>query len=335
MAKPSAPAINDALRTEIAAMLLDGVPAATVTNRIASRGISGALAAAEVARAEKSPYLAGAWQLRARLAKRDWVLANTARLQRLAGAEVPRIDGITPDRFFADYYAANRPVLLTGLVDHWPARRWSFAGMAAALGAVAVDVQANREANRNYEIAQDKHTSRQPLAEIITRITDGGPSNDFYVTAFNSAHNKQALAPLWGDVGDIPGILARQEARDGFFWMGPQGTITPFHHDLTNNLLVQLVGEKRVKLIAAAELPRMKNHLHCFSQWQGEDLPEGDGDAARPPVTEVILRPGDALFLPVGWWHHVEGLSPHIGMSFINFAADNDFYSHYASNGPL
>ena len=54
------PAINDALRTEIATMLLNGVPAAAVINRIASRGISGQIAADEVARAQKSPYLAGA-----------------------------------------------------------------------------------------------------------------------------------------------------------------------------------------------------------------------------------------------------------------------------------
>lgn len=327
------PAINDALRTEIVTMLLNGVPVAAVINRIASRGISGQIAADEVARAQKSPYLAGAATLLARLAKRDWLLASLARLQRLADWQVPRIAAIDPSRFFNEFYAANRPVLLTGLIDHWPARTWRFDSLARAFGTVAVDVQANRSTDRDYEIKMDRHTARQPLGDIINCIITGGPSNDFYVTAFNSVHNKQALAPLWADVGDIPGILARQEPRDGFFWMGPQGTITPFHHDLTNNLLVQIVGEKRVKLVSAAELPKMKNHLHCFSAWKGEELVPGPGDASHPAVLEVILNPGDALFLPVGWWHHVEGLSPHIGMSFINFARDNDFYSDYQSFG--
>ncbi len=332
--KPITP-VNDSLRTEIAAMLLEGMPADRVTSRIASRGIAGAIAAAEVARAEKSPYLAGARQLQARLAKRDWLLANTARLQQLAGAQVPHVQALDADAFFALHYSANRPVLVSGLIDHWPAREWTFDALKRALGAVEVDVQHNREAQADYEIAKDRHTGRLPFGEIIRRITQDGPSNDFYVTAYNSVHNKQVLSPLWQDIGTIPGWLAPQEARDGFFWMGPQGTITPFHHDLTNNLLVQLVGTKRVKLVAAAETPRMRNHLHCFSQWSSEALPAGPGDAERPPVMEVTLHPGDALFLPVGWWHHVEGLSPHIGMSFINFARDNDFYSHYTSNGPL
>jgi hypothetical protein len=332
-----APAVNDALRTEIAAMLLGGMAEAQIVARIASRGLSGNLVAAEVARAAKSPYLAGARPLQARLAKREWLLANNARLHASSDAAlaVPRHHKLGGAQFLADYYAANRPVLVTGLVDHWPARQWSFEALERALGAVDVDVQWNREAHPDYEIAPDKLTTRQNFGAILRRIATGGPSNDFYVTAFNSGHNKQALAPLWPDVGDIPGWLAPTEERDGFFWTGPQGTITPFHHDLTNNLLVQFAGEKRVKLVPAAEAARMRNHRHCFSQWRGEELPAGPGDVTRPPVLEVTLTPGDALFLPVGWWHHVEGLSPHIGMSFINFARDNDFYSHYNSYGQL
>ncbi|WP_439532703.1 cupin-like domain-containing protein [Polymorphobacter sp.] len=335
MARTKPPALDDALRTEIASLLLAGQAPDRIAARIASRGIPGPLAAAEVARAEKSPYLAGARPLQARLAKRDWLLANAARLQRLAGDTVPTIHALDAQRFFTEFYIANLPVKVSGLVDHWPARRWSFAGLAQALGGVMVDVQHNRETNRNYEIDKDRHTARQPFGPLLRRIVEDGPSNDFYVTAYNSGHNKQALASLWNDVGDIPGWLTPQEARDGFVWIGPAGTITPFHHDLTNNLLVQFVGEKRVKLVSAAETPRMRNHLHCFSDWRGEDLPTGPGDASKPPVMEVTLHPGEALFLPVGWWHHVEGLSPTIGMSFINFARDNDFYSHYASYGPL
>lgn len=331
----AAPIVNDDLRREIAEMLLLGTPATRVAQIVASRGVAGPLAEAEVARAAKSPYLLGAGRLQARLQKRDWLLANAARLHRLHASEVPRHHQLPAERFFDEFYTTNRPVLVTGLAAHWPALKWSFDSLAAMLGQVDVDVQWQRESNPAYEIEADRHTARQNLGAIIDRIGGGGPSNDFYVTAFNSGHNKQVLASLWNDIVGIPGWLARQEERDGFFWMGPQGTITPFHHDLTNNLMVQVVGRKRVKLVPAAETPRMRNIRHCFSAWRGEDLPAGPGDAERPPVMEVVLEPGDALFLPIGWWHHVEGLTPTIGMSFTNFARDNDFYSHYNSYGHL
>ena len=335
---PAAPLVNDVLRREIAEMLLLGMPSARVVQRVASRGVAGAIAEAEVARAANSPYLLGATRLQARFDKREWLLANTARLHALRGegAAVPRLHALDSERFFGDFYCANRPVLVTGLADHWPAlQRWSFATLEREFGAVDVDVQWRRDDNPLYEIEADAHVARQNFGAIVRRIADGGPSNDFYVTAFNSGHNKQALAALWNDIGTIPGWLAPSEARDGFFWMGPQGTITPFHHDLTNNLMVQIVGRKRVKLVAAAETPRMRNTRHCFSAWTGDDLPAGPGDAERPPVAEVILEPGDALFLPIGWWHHVEGLTPTIGLSFTNFARDNDFHSYYNSFSAL
>lgn len=340
--QPAKPVVNDDMRREIAEMLLAGTPPARIVQRIASRGLPGALVEAEVARAAKSPYLHAAQAatagLAARLAKRDWLLANTARLQAVHAdaASVPRCHRLDADRFFSEFYAANRPVLVTGLADHWPARTgWSFAALAAELGHVDVDVQWQRDSNSAYEMEADRHVSRQNFAAIIDRITTGGPSNDFYVTAFNSGHNKQALAPLWDDIGAITGWLSPSGGRDGFFWMGPQGTITPFHHDLTNNLMVQIVGRKRVRLVAASETPRMRNSRHCFSDWRGDELPPGPGTDDRPPALEVVLEPGDALFLPIGWWHHVEGLTPTIGLSFTNFARNNDFYSHYQSYGAL
>ena len=323
-------AVNDTLRTEIARLLLDGMSPAQVKARIASRGVPGALAEAEVARAAKSPYLAGASTLAARLRKYEWLLANQQKLALSAGS-VPRITSPAPADFHASYWSGNRPVVMAGLFDHWPARQWSFDQLKARFGMAEVELQERRETREDYEIAKDRHAGRARLGEVIDRIQNGGRSNDFYLTAYNSRHNGQALAGLMADVGELAGWLKPGGGREGFLWMGPEGTITPFHHDLTNNLLVQVVGRKRVRLVPPGATSRMRNHLHCFSRWAGEPLPAGPGDDQRPPVLEVEIGPGDALFLPVGWWHHVEGLSPHIGLSFTGFVWDNDFWSHYQS----
>ncbi len=40
---------------------------------------------------------------------------------------------------------------------------------------------------------------------------------------------------------------------------------------------------------------------------------------------ECVIGPGEAIFLPIGWWHHVEALDISISMSFTNFRGDNDF----------
>ena len=53
--------------------------------------------------------------------------------------------------------------------------------------------------------------------------------------------------------------------HDGFLWIGPAGTLTPFHHDLTNNLLVQVKGRKRVHMVPNWEEARMKQTGRIFS----------------------------------------------------------------------
>lgn len=118
-------------------------------------------------------------------------------------------------------------------------------------------------------------------------------------------------------------ILEPSGGREGFFWMGPKGTLTPFHHDLTNNLLVQALGRKRVCLIAPWELRRMRNFVHCFSALTMEELERGGANV--PPHLDCVIGPGEALFLPIGWWHHVEALDVSITMSFTNFPVANDF----------
>ncbi len=331
-------AMNDDLRREIAEALLGGEDAGRLAQKIASRGIGHALAVSEIERALKSPYFVAAERLRQRLGKRDWFLANYAKLAPPASGDVPRVHTLDAETFFSAFYVAHRPVVLTGLVDHWPAMtRWSLDDFEARVGGAEVRVQWERNADKDYERNSDAHGAVRPFREIIERLraSETTPTNDFYVTANNHTHNRDALAPLYGDAGPIAGYLAEPGGAGGFLWLGPKGTVTPWHHDLTNNLLLQIVGRKRVRLVSSHHSPLMRNSRHCFSDWGGEALEPGPGDGTRPPVMVADIGPGDALFLPVGWWHHVEGLDVTIGMSFTNFARDNDFWSHYASYGTV
>ncbi|TFW13669.1 cupin-like domain-containing protein [Duganella callida] len=299
-------------------------------------GIAEAAARAEVAAAARSPYLQGAAGLRDRLqnrlAKRDWLLDNQARLNRLAPAAVPRRARLSGDDFLREYYRRNQPVIITGMLDDCPAReKWSLDYLAAELGAREIEVQFGRDADPDYELNSVAHRRRMAFAEYVALVRQAGVSNDFYMTANNDGHNQAALAGLLRDVPALPDYL--QAGGGGFFWFGPAGTITPFHHDLTNNFMLQIRGRKRVRLVAPCDTPRMYNQRHCFSQVDGRDI-----DLRRfplmagVPVPECELAPGEILFLPVGWWHFVEALDVSITVSTTHFRWDNDFYSHYPAN---
>ena len=58
--------------------------------------------------------------------------------------------------------------------------------------------------------------------------------------------------------------------------------------------------------------------------------PEAPDLAAYPnfanvQTREVVLGPGDAIFLPVGWWHHVRSLDVSISLAMTNFVVSNQF----------
>jgi hypothetical protein len=326
--------LDDAQRTDIAARLLLGEAPDAVTAALVKAGAPLSVATAEVSAAANSPYLKGAALLQARVKKRDWLLEARAKLERMRPHEVARRHALGAEAFFQDHYTTLTPVVLTGLTDHWPARQWSLERLAD-LGDPEIEVQWSRESDPDFELNSIAHKKRMPWRAVLDLLAGDPETNDFYVTANNGGLNRCALDRLWRDVGDLPGYLSPGHLGDGFFWMGPRGTITPWHHDLTQNLLVNMVGAKRVALVSPAETPRMQNHRHCFSRFGADATLSAVPEAERPRVLTVDIGPGDILFIPVGWWHHVTGLSRTIGLSFTNFVWENDFTGFYTTEGDL
>jgi hypothetical protein len=219
-------------------------------------------------------------------------------------------------------------------MDDWPAMtKWSGEYLKQKCGDRIVEVQANRNSDANYELNQTKLKKEMTFGEFVDIVESGVETNDFYITANNSGKNKAALKDLWDDIILFPNYLRSDNPNDnGFFWYGPSGTVTPLHHDLTNNFMAQVRGRKCVKIIAPNESADVYNNRHCYSPVDPEkpDL-EKFPRFANVKVIDVIIGPGDLFFLPVGWWHHVRGLEISITMTFTNFVYDNDFFSFYTT----
>lgn len=321
---------DDGWRTWIAENLMLGAPPLGLAEVLSNHGFDRQVAIEEINTAMRSPYLRGADRLKRRLTKRDWALDIQCKLNRLHPPTVERIHRPDAQTFLDRYYSCNRPVIITGMMDDWPARqRWNLDYFRDACGEREVEVQFGRKADANYELNSDSHKRRMPFGDFVELVRHAGQSNDFYMTANNDSTNRQALAELWNDIVQIPEYLDPQNPG-GFLWFGPAGTITPFHHDLTNNFMAQVIGRKRLRLIPACELANVYNFRHCFTPVDG-----GNVDLARYPnmanvqILECVIEPGEILFLPVGCWHYVEALDISVTVAFTNFRWHNDFYSDY------
>jgi hypothetical protein len=313
-------------------VLLNNEPLSMVEAMVRA-GVDRATAMREVQAAIDHPYIRAARRLDAKIQKRDWVLECYRRSARQATThgKVPRMPKLSRQAFLDNYYALNRPVVMTGAMDDWPAMtRWTAEELKRRFGDRVVSVQANRDSDANYEVNSDKLRSEMRFAEFVDITETGGETNNYYITANNSETNTETLKDLWKDIIPFPEYLRDDPANRGFFWFGPKGTVTPLHHDLTNNFMAQVRGRKLVRLVAPYELPSLYNNRHCYSAVNLDKIDYNQFPLFRNvAVIDVEIGPGDLLFLPVGWWHHVRGLDTSITMTFTNFVFDNDFYSIY------
>lgn len=331
--------IDESWQTWIAENLIRDQNPSGLVDILVRHGCAPELAATEVERARRHPYVKAGSQLGTVLRKHDWMLNNLCQLERLSArhGQVDRKYRLSGDEFFENYYCTNTPVVIQGAMDDWPALgKWSPAYFREHYGEAKVQVQSQRSSDPLFEINASQHRKQVRFADFIDAVEQAGETNDYYMTANNGSVNHEVFAPLWADIVQLPDYLDRHAASGRFLWFGPAGTITPLHHDLTNNFMAQVHGRKRVRIASAHHVAQLYNSRHCYSEFDPENPDFDRFPLSRSvPFADVVLNPGEVLFLPVGSWHHVRGLDITITVSFTCFQRDNDFSSSYSTYGPI
>jgi Cupin-like domain len=250
------------------------------------------------------------------------LLKHLLALQAASGRDIDSVADISSERFYRDYVMQNRPVMLPGLVGGWPAiARWTFDGLANRLGGMSVEVSASREGQPDYERSYARHRATIPFRQLLALCDTETESNNVYLVARSDFFASAESAVLLADI-DAPArfLSGSSRGRDARLWLGPRGTITPLHRDGVNVLLCQVRGSKRVLLMPALAAPWLA----------GDHVSHSRFDPARPdfdafptmramPILEARLSPGDAIFMPAGWWHKVIALSASISVSYTSF----------------
>lgn len=322
--------VTEHWRRWIAENHLLGTNPGTIVEVLERQGLASEMAHAELASVQLDGNLVPAQWMVQRLRKLESMLDAQQRMRSLAPGygQVPRCSGLGRDEFLERFYAANRPVILTDVAAQWPARdRWTPEYLTDVIGDEWIEVMTGREHDDRYEEHLDAHRTQLRFAEYVAKVEAAGPTNDFYLVANNHFFEGASAARLLTDIElDERYLDPTAGPQQTFFWYGPGGTVTPLHHDTSNVLLTQVCGRKRVTLIPALESHRLYNDVAVYSPID----PEAP-DLARFPryaeatVLTVTLEPGEALLIPVGWWHHVRSLETSISISFTCFCFPNYF----------
>ncbi|XP_062914805.1 lysine-specific demethylase 8 [Mobula hypostoma] len=238
-----------------------------------------------------------------------------------AGMEVPRIHCPSLEHFRAQYLVPHKPVILQGIVDHWPAVRdskWSVEYIHEIAGCRTVPVELGSRYTDD-EWSQTLMTVGEFIDKYILHQEEGNP------IGYLAQHQLFEQIPELKQDIQIPDYCCLGDTDEDEItinaWFGPGGTISPLHQDPQHNFLTQVVGQKYIRLYSPEQSPKLYPHptklLHNTSQ---VDVDQPDlvnfPEFESAEFQECILSPGDVLFIPVSYWHYVRSLDVSFSVSF-------------------
>lgn len=212
---------------------------------------------------------------------------------------------------------AGRPVLLDGLLADWPdPAGLSVARLRERFGDRRLPVLATDEGRVTVDVAKGVAFDTVRFADYVDRLTSGARMDAYLATPLDAwLPELKAEMPPPPYCRDAPWQNTR-------LWLSRPGTAVPLHRDVAQNIFYQLVGRKRFLLYPPAASPWLySNPIRSALANYGRFDPTRP-DYARHPLSravlpvEVVLEPGDVLFLPSRWWHHVTSLDLSLSLTF-------------------
>ncbi len=231
--------------------------------------------------------------------------------------EVERIAAPSREVFFRDWVKPQRPVVITGVVDKWPAfEHWTPQFFKEKHGHLVTPVAT----------LHDRHVVRDPKVGFTYQDVEvrhavdlvyGTPEPRYYM-----------IAPLEGPLSALFDGVTRPEYLDGAarvrsrFWMSAAGSFSPLHRDFPDNLFAQVVGRKRFTILPRGDARRvyrfsMLSKLPQISPVNAEkpDLDQYPRFHGARPIT-IDLRPGDLLYIPSAWWHQATSVDASMSINW-------------------
>jgi hypothetical protein len=226
--------------------------------------------------------------------------------------------------FFENWVKPRKPVIMTGLLEDWPALgKWTPEFFADLGGDRPVRIEFG-----NVLHQQPRFTHWEFRRYIQTLANPGGDPEAlpylayFDIFKFFPGLQKDLGFPFWS--GRI---------RFPIGWIGPAGSFTGLHYDIADNLFAQVHGSKEFTLYPPGQTPFLYPGGKYDIGSVISDIDVKHPDFNRFPLfrraqgTRITVSAGEVLFTPKGWWHSVLGLETSISVSCFGFGIGDTLFS--------
>lgn len=226
---------------------------------------------------------------------------------------IPIVDGqkISREEFEKNYVKPQKPVILRGLWKQYPAyAKWNYDFFKTTMGDAEVGLYSSSKADPSKTMSEP--TVKMKFSEYL-QLIEKEPT-DLRLFLFPIFKYKPELLKDF----DYPAIT-KNYVKLPFMFFGPKNAITRMHQDIdmSNVFLTQFEGKKRVVLFPPDQsdlLYRLPFNVHTTVDIDKPDYKEYPALKYAKGLTG-ILEYGDTLFMPSGYWHHIEYVEGGYGLS--------------------
>lgn len=233
--------------------------------------------------------------------------------------KIDKVDKISPEQFETHYLRPQRPLVIKGLTKStYAGKLWSIDYFRKTMGHHEVDLYDNR----NQQRAASANTSpdlKMRFADYLD-IIKSNEHTDLRIFLFNMFK----LNPYLKDEFPCPEIFKGFLDDIGYMFFGGKDTTVRIHYDIdmSNVLHTQFAGRKRVVLID----PQYSDLLYRLPFNTYSLIDPAKPDYKKYPALllvkgyDLILEPGDSLFMPSGYWHFMTYLEGGFSISYRKIA---------------
>jgi hypothetical protein len=211
------------------------------------------------------------------------------------------------DLFLKEYLAKNRPVIIENAVPQWAALRdWTPEFFRSSFG------------DREVEVTYGVHMKLGELIDAVLASTMEKPGPYLHKVIIHQ-HMPELLPYLspeneYGFPRRLCSTLMpkRFHRPDGFLKLligGVGGKFPLMHYDSDNSnaVITEIYGDKEFVLFSPEDTPYVYPHENSKQTAQVDDLDHPDltrfPDFIKATQYRGIIGPGEAMFVPSGWWH--------------------------------
>ena len=243
---------------------------------------------------------------------------------------IAEFQGVDHDRFHAEIAPRYEPAVLRGVVGHWPAVEHGRESAQSASGYIdgfdsgaPVDALMIPPASKGRIFYRDERLSgfnyshdRLPVSKVNAQLLRYAKFENRPAVAVQSALVSECL-PGFAQANVLK-ILDESVAPR--IWIG-NVVVTPAHFDESNNIACVVAGRRKFTLLPPEQIANLyigpldyaptgaPISMVSFREPDFAKFPRFREALAAALVAE--LEPGDAIYIPALWWHHVESLAKY------------------------